>query len=459
MADDLRRSFEELRIREFQRLDDCGQVYLDYTGSGLYAASQLRRHEEYLGAHVLGNPHSENPASVRATEIVESARRDVLEFFHADPDEYVVAFTSNASGALKLVGEAFPFEASSRFTLLRDNHNSVNGIRIYAESGGADVQVVPLDRSLRVDPASALPRAGDGPSLFAFPAQSNFSGVKHPLSLVGMAQELGYRVLLDAAAFVPTSPLDLSTSGPDFACISFYKMFGYPTGVGALIARRDALAELRRPWFAGGTVEYVSVQGATHRLRPGAEGFEDGTLNFLGVAAVPAGLAFLRDTGMARIQDRVAELTRRLLEILSGLRHENGSPAIVLYGPTSVEARGGTVSFNALDDEGKVVPYGVVERAASGAGISVRGGCFCNPGAAEVAFGLPGAASVACFESLPPGAFSLAHLAECLGGTVAVGALRASVGIATVDEDLRRLDAFLRAMVAEGALSGAGADG
>jgi len=459
MEDDLRRSFEELRRREFTRLDECGQVYLDYTGSGLYAASQLRRHEDYLGTHVLGNPHSENPASVRATEIVESARRAVLDFFRADADDNVVVFTSNASGALKLVGEAFPFGPSSRFTMTRDNHNSVNGIRIYAEARDAAVHVIPLDPSLRVDPALALPPAGESASLFAFPAQSNFSGVKHPLSMVRAARELGYRVLLDAAAFVPTSPLDLSATTPDFTCISFYKMFGYPTGVGALIARRDALAELRRPWFAGGTVDYVSVQGATHRLRPGAEGFEDGTLNFLGIAAVPAGLAFLGDTGMDRIQERVAGLTGRLLEILGGLRHENGRPAIVVYGPTDVEGRGGTVSFNALDEGGSIVPYGVVERAASRAGISVRGGCFCNPGAAEVAFDLPAAASVACFESMPPGAFSLARLAGCLGGNVAVGALRASVGIATTDEDLRRLDTFLRSMVAEGALSSAGTGG
>jgi len=445
--DDLRRGFEELRAREFSRLEGC--VYLDYTGSGLYADSQLRRHETFLRTHVLGNPHSENPASVRATEIVESARRDVLDFFAADPSEYVVVFTSNASAALKLVGEAFPFEASSRLTMLRDNHNSVNGIRLYAEARGASVDVLPLDRDLRLSPTTSLPPAGTGPSLFAYPAQSNFSGVKHPLSLVRAARDLGYRVLLDAAAFVPTNPLDLSHTHPDFTCVSFYKMFGYPTGVGALIARRDALLELRRPWFAGGTVEYVSVQSHAHRLRTGPEAFEDGTLNFLGIAAVAAGLDFLRGTGMARIAARVQGLTARLVSILAGLRHPGGRPATVVYGPVDTEGRGGTVSFNCLDRDGRVVPYGRVERAASDVGISLRGGCFCNPGAAEVALDLPAAESLACFESMPPGQFTLSRLAECLGGSVAVGALRASVGIATTDEDLGRLEAFLGSLVAE----------
>ena len=101
MRDDpgLARSFEELRAREFARLDECGSVYLDYTGSGLYPESQLRAHEEFLKHHVLGNPHSENPASAEATRIVDDARRDVLDFFRADADEYTVIFTANASAA------------------------------------------------------------------------------------------------------------------------------------------------------------------------------------------------------------------------------------------------------------------------------------------------------------------------------------------------------------------------
>ena len=66
--------------------------------------------------------------------------------------------------------------------------------------------------------------------LFAFPAQSNFSGVQHPLSLVATAEQLGWHVLLDAAAYVPTNRLDLQSVRPHFVTVSFYKMFGHPTG-------------------------------------------------------------------------------------------------------------------------------------------------------------------------------------------------------------------------------------
>jgi molybdenum cofactor sulfurtransferase len=443
ISEPLDQLFEALRAKEFSRLDAGDHVYLDYTGSGLYAESQLRRHEEFLEHQVLGNPHSENSTSSVATEIIENARLEVLRFHHADPDEYTVVFTANASAALKLVGESFPFTAGSRFTLLQDNHNSVQGIRLYAEAAGAEVMYLPLDDDLRFDPDVALPEAGDAPGLFAFPAQSNFSGVQHSLSLVETARAAGYDVLLDAAAFVPTNPLDLSRVPADFVCVSFYKMFGFPTGLGVLVARHDSLARLRRPWFAGGTVEYVSVHEPRHRLRKGGEAFEDGTPNFLGIAAVSAGLRFLEDVGMERIHDRIVGLTERLITILTTLRHENGQPVVELYGPASVEGRGGAVPFNLLDPEGAIVPYGIVEREAGDAGISLRGGCFCNPGAAEAALGLDRPDALECYESMPHGSFSLKKLAECLDYEVAVGALRASVGIATNARDLDRLERLL----------------
>lgn len=441
-ATELRRTFEELRALEFARLDEGGHVYLDYTGSGLYADCQVRDHDAFLEHHVLGNPHSENPASAAATRIVEEARRDVLDFFGADAGEYTVVFTSNASSALKLVGEAFPFEPGSRFTLLEDNHNSVQGIRVFAEAAGATTTYLPLDRELRLE-AGDIPRATDAPSLFAFPGQSNFSGVKHPLELLGRASAAGYRTVLDAAAFVPTNPLDLGEVSPDFVCISFYKMFGLPTGLGALIARREALAELRRPWFAGGTVEFVSVQNRVHRLRDDAESFEDGTPNFLGIAAMPRGLAFLSEVGMERVSEHVREMTGRLLDILADARRPDGTPAVELYGPRTTEARGGTIAFNLHGGDGSVIPFGEVERGASDVGISLRGGCFCNPGAAERALDLPPREALECFESIPRGSFTLKEFARCLGEEHPVGALRVSVGVPTTHADLDRFEEFL----------------
>jgi selenocysteine lyase/cysteine desulfurase len=436
--------FAALRAREFGRLDRSGEAYLDYTGSALYAESQVQGHLELLAGSVLGNPHSQSVASLRSTEIIEDARRLTLAFFSADPDEYEVVFTANASGAIRLVAEAFPFRPGSRLVLSADNHNSVNGVREIARARGADVTYARLDDELRLEGVERTLTGATAPSLFAFPAQSNFSGVQHPLGVIDAAHRAGYAVLLDAAAFVPTNALRLDVVRPEFVALSFYKMFGYPTGVGALIARREALAALVRPWFAGGTVEFVSIQHRTHMLKSGAEAFEDGTPNFASIAAVPAGLELLGGIGMANVKRRVARLTALLLSELAALRHADGRAMTCVYGPGDTRARGGTVAFNIVDRSGRVVPYQQVEQKALASGVSIRGGCFCNPGAAERAFGFPPVESAACMERARRDGFTVERFAECLGGDVAVGAVRASIGIATNEADITRLIGVVR---------------
>ena len=294
---------------EYGRLDRLGHVYLDYTGGGLYAESQLRDHMALLADNVFGNPHSSNPTSLAMTQLVEQARAFVLAYFDADPEEYAVIFTGNASGALKLVGESYPFGPGDHYLLTYDNHNSVNGIREFARARGAAVTYVP------VTPAELAPGRGflaqqlaavqpGHQHLLAFPAQSNFSGVQHPLHWIADAQALGWDVLLDCAAFAPSNRLDLSQVKPDFVPLSFYKICGYPTGVGALLAKRSKLAKLRRPWFAGGTITIASVQGeGWHYLVPGEAGFEDGTVNYLNLPAVEIGLRHIEAIGIDVIHD------------------------------------------------------------------------------------------------------------------------------------------------------------
>lgn len=395
---------DELRATEYAHLDRDGQIYLDYAGAGVAARSQFEAHHRRLTSGLYSNPHSENPTSMAAGVLVESARRAVLAFLGADPARYAVIFTPNATGACRLVGEAYRFGRSTPLVLTADNHNSVNGIREYARSAGAPVRYVPTrGPELRVDASDVesafadtrvrhlLGSAGRGRGrrgLFAFPAQSNFSGVQHPLEWVGLAQRHGYDVLLDAAAFAPTNRLDLGTVQPEFVCLSWYKVFGYPTGIGALVARQDALARLRRPWFAGGTIRAVSVQGDWYEPMDDESAFEDGTLNFLSIPDVEFGLGWVDSIGVDLVHARVGVLTGWLLERLTALRHRTGAPLVRIYGPATNERRGGTISFNFLHPDGTVVDERLVAAESTAAGLSLRTGCFCNPGAGEGAFGI-----------------------------------------------------------------------
>jgi molybdenum cofactor sulfurtransferase len=434
---------DELRSTEYGRLDESGDVYLDYTGGSLYAASQVDEHMRMMRERVFGNPHSVNPTSSAATILVERARAAVLRYFNAPESEYACIFTPNATGALRLVGESYPFAPGDRFLATFDNHNSVNGIREFAHAKGAESAYVPLEApDLRVA-GGLLERYldasdGDGHNLFAYPAQSNFSGVKHPLEWIDTAHERGWDVIVDCAAFVPTSRLDLSVWQPDFVPISFYKLFGYPTGIGALLARRSALERLHRPWFSGGTVVAANVQGERVVPLSGHALFEDGTVNYLGIPAVEIGLRHIEDIGMETISTRVQALGRWLLDALRRLQHTDGTPATCIYGPTDWEYRGATIAFNFLHPDGSPVDERFVDRVAAEHRISVRTGCFCNSGAGETAFSISR-------DTLIGAEFTEGMILDDyvrLVGLPTGGAVRVSLGLATNFADVYRFMSF-----------------
>ncbi|MGH3797809.1 MAG: aminotransferase class V-fold PLP-dependent enzyme [Pseudonocardiaceae bacterium] len=437
---------DQLRETEYAYLDELNHDYLDYTGAGLAALAQYRAHYARLARGCFGNPHSENPTSLATTALVDSARSKILAYLNAPAEEYMAIFTPNTTGACRLVGEGYPFGRRSRLVLTFDNHNSVNGMREFARARRARTIYVPVSApelrvsDVAVEAALGRPRAARRRrrGLFVYPAQSNFSGVQHPLDWVELAHRRGYDVLLDAAAYLPTNRLDLSEVRPDFVSVSWYKLFGYPTGVGCLIARRDALARLRRPWFSGGTIQAVSVQGDWHSLAPDESAFEDGTLNFLAIPDVEFGLSWIEGIGIEVIARRVRSLVGWLLDRLSSLRHSNGSPMTRIYGPMNTQARGGTVAFNFLDPDGTVVDERLVARESAVAGLSLRTGCFCNPGAGEVAFGIPQAG---VRGGLDMSTVTIDQYLESLR-LPSGGAIRVSFGVMSTIQDVQRFLEF-----------------
>lgn len=444
--------FEALRAAEFARLDDANIAYLDFAASALYGASQVTAYAELLSRSVFGNPHSEHVPSRASAEALDAARAATLSFFDADPAIYEVSFTANTTAALKLVAESYPFSTQRGFLYSADNHNSVVGMREFAKRAGAPVSVLPLTDELRLDdPGNCLielTRRG-GAGLLAFPQQSNFSGVQHDLRLIEDAQAVGCDVLIDAAGAGACGGLSLRRHQAEFVACSFYKLFGLPTGVGALIAKKTSLARLRRPWFSGGVVQFVSIAHDRHALRAGHEGWEDGTPNFLDLAAVQAGFEFLARIPRDALTQRMESLTRYFLDAIAQRRHPNGAPLVRLYGPRDTAARGGVVAFNVLHDDGRAVPYTDVEQRARDYGLAIRGGCFCNPGAAEKAFGFEQSGVVQCLSKLE-GRFSIPAFQACVGDDVTVGALRLSVGAPTSLKDVERAFALVEAYCAIG---------
>jgi len=218
-----------------------------------------------------------------------------------------VVFTSGATASLHLVGESFPWTKKSHFYYLRENHNSVLGIREIALQNGAQFHVV---TSSDVETECHANR-GDTDSadqinnLFAYPLEENFSGKIFPKGWINQIHGKNkfdcsgrWYVLLDVAAYVPTHDLNLSKYPADFVVLSFYKMFGYPTGIGALLIRKSSSHILNKVYYGGGSVLQTVTNTGDHRLPVDiARRFEDGTPNFLGIASLKYGFEALREVG------------------------------------------------------------------------------------------------------------------------------------------------------------------
>lgn len=254
--------------------------------------------------------------------------------------------------------------------------------------------------------------------------------------MLPLAQGKKLYTLLDAAALAPTTPISLRKTPVDACAVSFYKICGYPTGLGALVVKRSfSRSVMRRVWFAyvcilslqvrvhlltclgfrsGGTVTAVQVPGcgpaSFHLVQPpeetdcpiaqsafdqaeeddhppsdvDSEKWEDGTLNYLGLPAVAAGLALV-SRYRSMLPERLTILTHYLSTGLEAAKHANGAPLVHIVStlPDTAKpgASGSVVACIFLDSLGAPIRNDVVERSARRARIALRTGCMCNPGA------------------------------------------------------------------------------
>ena len=237
-------------------------------------------------------------------------------------------------------------------------------------------------------------------SLLVFPAQCNFNGTKYPLGVIRGIQDNGlqnypkdeFYVCLDAAGYVSSNVLDLDKYRPDFVTLSFYKIFGYPTGLGALLVSRRGEEKLKKRYYGGGTVKIAFSSDKWHVKRDSLHlRFEDGTISFLSIISLLHGFATIDrlipgPNPLERISRHVFNLGKYLYNLLESLEHKNGQKAIKLYHAShfnSIENQGGIVNLNVLKDDGKYVGYAEFLHMAQLHNIVIRTGCFCNPGACQ----------------------------------------------------------------------------
>lgn len=392
---------EEMREREYPMLKDA--TYLDHAGTTLYSKSLIDRFSADMMASLYGNPHSASQSSQRSTQQVDDVRLQLLNFFNADPDHFDLVFVANATAGIKIVADAFrECENGFWYGYHRDAHTSLVGVRELA----SEHRCFTSDKEVEDWMVQDFAPVNASIALFAYPAQSNMNGRRLPLSWPARARQMqnGQQsrlfTMLDAAALVSTSPLDLSNVdiAPDFTVLSLYKIFGFPD-LGALIVRKDAGWVLqKRTYFGGGTVDMVVIlKEQWHEKKSTSihEQLEDGTLPIHSILALKSALPLHQELfgTLERVSQHTAFLAQQLYDSLSSLRHGNDEPVCQIYkDPASSysdkASQGPVVTFNLRDSKGAWVSNNEVEKLAYVKNINVRTGSLCNPGGIASSLGL-----------------------------------------------------------------------
>ncbi|MCJ1302402.1 hypothetical protein MMC08_005205 [Hypocenomyce scalaris] len=396
---------DEIREREYPALKDV--TYLDHAGTTLYAKSMIEQFSKDLTSNLFGNPHSASPSSKLSTQRVEDVRARVLRFFKADPDDFDVVFVANATGAIKLVADAFRdygLDTKSErqcgfwYGYHKDAHTSLVGVRELATAGSKcfESDEAVEDWLAELDVSASRNEYGHG--LFAYPAQSNLDGHRLPLDWPDRLRKSqnprrrNIYTLLDASSYASTGQLDFSDveSSPDFTALSFYKIFGFPD-LGALIIRKQAGHMLqRRRYFGGGTVDMViSMKVAWHVKKQHTlhDQLEDGTLPFHNIIALEAAFNVHKELygSMASISQHTCQLAEILHSKLSSLRHGNGRQVCQIYGNADSKygdsrTQAPIVAFDVRNSQGGWVGKSKVEQSAIEHNIHLRTVSACNPG-------------------------------------------------------------------------------
>jgi molybdenum cofactor sulfurtransferase len=388
---------------------------------------------------------SKSPSSERSSLAVEELRSLILHHFSVTAATHVVIFTSGATAACQMVAEHFPFTEDSFFWHPIQCHTSLLGMRAVAMRRGAQDVVGEADYG-RGDYAHPSEQdASNDPSpcpttphhLLAVPAECNFDGTRlYPLreqlqklrnrelpSLKALREGGGKAwLLLDAACFLRTAPLDLSKIPVDFLTFSFYKLFGYPTGLGALVARKEAL-EILDPtlgfgYFGGGSVRsYLATSPWEIRHAPTNPAcWEHGSIDWLGIIAASVGFkSYWRSSIWEKDVSLAHRLTVECAKRMLSMRHGNNSPMFVLYGhwgewlgedddsplsePILTQRQGCTIAFNCLRSDGSLIGNVEMARLFALLHVNIRSGCFCNAGACMLALGLEAADIVAAHKA------------------------------------------------------------
>ncbi|MGH9732223.1 MAG: aminotransferase class V-fold PLP-dependent enzyme [Candidatus Acidiferrales bacterium] len=309
-----------------------GVTYLNAAGQGPLPLASARAAQSALEWKKL--PHR-MPESVYF-DLPDRVRTLLSDLMGGEPEEF--AITSGASSGMAAVASSFDWKADDEVLLGRGEFPAHFSTFMPLEAQGVRVKVVaPRDRFISTDDyiGQITPRTRMiSASLVRFDDGSRLDAPR----LAAACRKADVTLLLDLSQCACAIPIDLRSTGADFAVSSGYKWLLSPYGTGFFWARREAMAKLRPApfyWMAlEGARNFHSLPLDQLKLAAGARRWDAAeTANFSNLSAMQASLEFIERVGVKTITEHNHDLTTHLIERLP-------RDTCVLASPSTAEKRG-----------------------------------------------------------------------------------------------------------------------
>ena len=366
-------------------------VYLDHAATTPMHPAAVEAMAAVLAT--VGNASSLHGTGRAARRRMEESREALAKLLGARPSEVIFTAGGTESDNLAVKGIYWARrDADSRrrriVTTAVEHHAVLDSVEWLAEHEGADVTWLPTAPDGSVTPAAlreALHDHDDVALVSVMWANNEVGTIMPPTELAAVAAEFDIPMHSDAVQAVGQIPVDFAASGLSAMSITAHK-FGGPTGVGALLLRRDTACV---PLLHGG--------GQERDVR-------SGTPDVAGAVAM-ATAAEIAIEGMETNSTRVQALRDRLVDgVLSSIED------VVLNGATGAQRLPGNAHFTFRGCEGDSLLM-----LLDAKGVECSTGSACTAGVAQPS-----------------------HVLVAMGADPASarGSLRLSFGHTSVDDDV-----------------------
>jgi cysteine desulfurase len=219
-------------------------VYLDHAATTPMHPAAIEAMTAVLST--VGNASSLHGTGRLARRRMEEARETLAQLLGARPSEVIFTAGGTESDNLAVKGIYWARrDADARrrriVTTPIEHHAVLDAVEWLVDHEGAEVTFLPVEQDGSVTPA-ALRQAldeNDDVAVVSIMWANNEVGTILPIAeLAGVAAEFGVPMHSDAVQAVGQIPVDFGASGLSAMSVAAHK-FGGPTGVGALLLRRD----------------------------------------------------------------------------------------------------------------------------------------------------------------------------------------------------------------------------